>query len=136
MMELFEDDLLIAADFCHLIDGGAIYVATRYSNRDKGALSPGFLMSLASVKEFCRRGATIWDLGQTDRNPIMVTRSLFIHYFFVSDSFFVSGVQEHCFKSASSSCDYAEIGSKQRDKSSCCCSRRIDSLTQGRRFDE
>jgi hypothetical protein len=49
-----------------------VYVATRYSNREKGALSPGFLLALASSNVFAKRGATMWDLGQTDSNPMMV----------------------------------------------------------------
>lgn len=52
-----------------------VYVATRYSNREKGALSAGFLLALASVKVFAELGATVWDLGQTDSNPLMVSKT-------------------------------------------------------------
>lgn len=46
-------------------------MATRFSSRDQGALSPGFLLALFSMPVFKRAGAAVWDLGQTDSNPIM-----------------------------------------------------------------
>ncbi len=62
--------MLIAADFCHLICGGSVYVATRFSDR-KSKLSPGFFLALLSCKILKNLKYSVWDLGQTDSNPMM-----------------------------------------------------------------
>jgi Leu/Phe-tRNA-protein transferase len=77
--ELWEDDQLLAADFCHLVPGGSVYVATRYSDRGKGALSPGFLLALLEAKHLQSAGYAIWDLGQTDSNPMMSYKEVVAH---------------------------------------------------------
>ena len=79
VVELWRDDELLAADFCHLVSGGSVYVATRYSNRNTGALSPGFLLALAETRLFRQWGYVIWDLGQTDSNPLMAYKEVVAH---------------------------------------------------------
>ena len=79
VVELWRDDELLAADFCHLVSGGSVYVATRYSNRNTGALSPGFLLALAETRLFREWGYVIWDLGQTDSNPLMAYKEVVAH---------------------------------------------------------
>ncbi len=77
--ELWEDEHLLAADFCHLVPGGSVYVATRYSDRQKGALSPGFLLALLETRHLQAAGYAIWDLGQTDSNPMMSYKEVVAH---------------------------------------------------------
>ena len=71
VFELWEDETLVAADFAHILQGGSVYVATRYMNRDFGHLSPGFMLALVEAKFLKDKGIVIWDLGQTDKNPMM-----------------------------------------------------------------
>ena len=76
ILELWQDEVMIAADFCNLIPGGSVYVATRYFNRDKGALAPGFMLALLSAQFLKNAGFVIWDLGQTDFNPLMAYKDV------------------------------------------------------------
>jgi hypothetical protein len=79
VLEIWQDTELLAADFCHLIPGGSIYVATRYFNRAKGFYSPGFLMALVSLQLLKQAGFHLWDLGQTDFNPLMAYKDVVSH---------------------------------------------------------
>jgi hypothetical protein len=75
VFELFDGDTLIAADYVHALRGGSFYVATRYHNKSC-TLSPGFLLAFLEARYLQQRGATIWDLGQTDGNPIMAYKAV------------------------------------------------------------
>jgi hypothetical protein len=54
-----------------LYAGGSVYVATRYMNKEFGHLSPGFMLALVETKFLKDHGIVVWDLGQTDKNPMM-----------------------------------------------------------------
>lgn len=55
---------------------GSFYVATRYFNKDKGHLSPGFLLALLETRVLQKMGYAIWDLGMTDSNPMFQYKSV------------------------------------------------------------
>lgn len=78
VIELWEGDRMAACDFCHMI-GESVYVATRYFNKECSHLSPGFMLALLEMKLLQKHGFRIWDLGQTDSNPVMAYKDVVAH---------------------------------------------------------
>ncbi len=70
VFELFHGDTLVAADFGHVVAGGSFYVATRYHSKES-TVSPGFVLAFLEARYLRSIGFNIWDLGQTDANPMM-----------------------------------------------------------------
>jgi hypothetical protein len=101
IFELWYGEDLVAADFGHPIFGNghssdevngissnfgrAIYIATRFFDRDSGAagdsttndayhvrgLMPGFMLALAECNVLRKLGCELWDLGGVDMCPLM-----------------------------------------------------------------
>lgn len=76
VVELFHGEDLVAADFGHIVAPAAsFYVATRYHNH-QSTISPGFLLAFLEARYLKSLGFQIWDLGQTDANPIMMYKNV------------------------------------------------------------
>jgi len=71
--------VLCAADFGHVVTSGSFYVATRYFNKDKSHLSPGFLLALLETRVLQQMGFSVWDLGATDSNPMFQYKAVVAH---------------------------------------------------------
>lgn len=72
VVELWYGDTMIAADFAHPGRAGVIYVATRFFDKTFRHLQPGFMLALVELKILRDiYGFTLWDLGNTDSNPMM-----------------------------------------------------------------
>lgn len=74
VFELWYGDTMIAADFCHPVNGGAsVYVATRFFDRSAEVrqMQPGFLLALAECQYLKSLGCLVWDLGGVNLCPLM-----------------------------------------------------------------
>lgn len=74
VFELWYGDSMIAADFCHPVNGGlSVYVATRFfiRNSDIRHIQPGFLLALAECQYLRASGCQVWDLGGVNLCPLM-----------------------------------------------------------------
>ena len=74
VFELWYGDQMIAADFCHPVNGGkSVYVATRFFDRSPEIklLQPGFLLALVECQYLKSIGCHIWDLGGVNLCPLM-----------------------------------------------------------------
>lgn len=74
VFELWYGEKMIAADFCHPVNGGrSVYVATRFFVRDDEVrhLQPGFLLALAECHFLRTSGCLVWDLGGVNLCPLM-----------------------------------------------------------------
>jgi len=89
IVELWKDDIMIAADFGHPT-GNSVYFATRWYDRSYGKYGPGFALLMLSAKYFERLGYRLFDLGGTDGSVMMsykkdisftFTRQEFIYHF-------------------------------------------------------
>merc|ERR1712224_614182 len=70
---LLENDTerMVAADFSHPHSMSCVYVATRFFDRDYKTCMPGFILAFAEAEALARRGFDLWDLGGTNRSPMM-----------------------------------------------------------------
>jgi hypothetical protein len=72
VVELWYGDTMIAADFGHPGRAGTFYVATRFFEKEHRQLQPGFLLALVELRLLRDiYGFALWDLGNTDSNPMM-----------------------------------------------------------------
>lgn len=85
IVELWKDDLMIAADFGHPT-GNSVYFATRWYNRSYGKYCPGFAILLLSAKYFEGLGYRLFDLGGTD-GSVMMSYKKHISFIFTRQEF-------------------------------------------------